>query len=442
MAIDKIGAGLNIGTGTITSAMIADDAITQADLGSMMSTGTTAPASPFVGQFWYKSDTGVTYQYTSDGASSFWLDISSGGIGTSANRSVDYVGVVDPTASHNGGSATLSVGQIYYNIVRNVYFTCTTATSGSNVWLGNYEYSGGIITTYGSYRVHTFLSSGTFQINSTKSVDYLVVAGGASGGTTAAGGGGAGGVRIGTSLAISSGSYQVIVGDGGAGRTGGAALVGISGGVSSLTTGSLISATGGGAGGGGAGGAGGDWSLDGGSGGGGASSTTASKRNGASGVDSGSSGAFGTATYQGHDGGTTNNGGSAYYEASGGGGSGAVGQNATMGTNAGNGGDGINTFWGMSAANTTLLLAAASAGVVSGSYRYIAGGGGGTTDRANPTDSQKGLGGKGGGGAGAAENTSVSGSGVDGTGSGGGGSYGSNLSGAGGSGIVIIRYTI
>ena len=88
--------------------------------------------------------------------SNFWLDISSGGIGTSANRSVDYVGDVDPTASHNGGSATLSVGQIYYNRVRNRHFTCTTATSGSNVWAGIYAYSG--ITGGTDNRLIWFLS--------------------------------------------------------------------------------------------------------------------------------------------------------------------------------------------------------------------------------------------------------------------------------------------
>ena len=40
----------------------------------------TAPSNPGIGQRWYKASTAVTYQYTNDGTSSFWLDVSSGGI--------------------------------------------------------------------------------------------------------------------------------------------------------------------------------------------------------------------------------------------------------------------------------------------------------------------------------------------------------------------------
>ena len=43
-------------------------------------TSATAPPNPSVGQLWYKPETAITYQYTSDGATSFWLDITSGGI--------------------------------------------------------------------------------------------------------------------------------------------------------------------------------------------------------------------------------------------------------------------------------------------------------------------------------------------------------------------------
>ena len=49
----------------------------------------TAPQAAFVGQIWYNSNTGVTYQYTTDGTSKFWLDLTSGGIGESAARSVN-----------------------------------------------------------------------------------------------------------------------------------------------------------------------------------------------------------------------------------------------------------------------------------------------------------------------------------------------------------------
>ena len=62
--------------------------------------------------------------------------------------------------------------------------------------------SGGTITTSGSFRIHTFTSSGTF-VNTipSNSVEYLVIAGGGSGGNaeqfsvSGSGGGGAGGYR-------------------------------------------------------------------------------------------------------------------------------------------------------------------------------------------------------------------------------------------------------
>ena len=65
---------------------------------SPLSVSETAPSNPAVGQRWYRASTAVTYQYTNDGTSSFWLDVSSGGIGTSAERGVDIVGDIDPVS--------------------------------------------------------------------------------------------------------------------------------------------------------------------------------------------------------------------------------------------------------------------------------------------------------------------------------------------------------
>ena len=101
----------------------------------------SAPSGAFLGQMWFNSSTGVLYQYTSDGASSFWLDISSNGIGTSADRSVDFVGDTDPHPGTNGTG--LAVGSVYYNRETNRYFTCSDATSGANVWKGRYACIGG-----------------------------------------------------------------------------------------------------------------------------------------------------------------------------------------------------------------------------------------------------------------------------------------------------------
>ena len=83
--------------------------------------------------------------------------------------------------------------------------------------------TGGTITTDGDYKVHTFLSSGTFTPTvgteaTGNKINYLVVAGGGSGG--GAGGGGAGGYKTATSQTVIDTGYVVTVGGGGAAKSG------------------------------------------------------------------------------------------------------------------------------------------------------------------------------------------------------------------------------
>ena len=87
---------------------------------SMEAASETPPSNPNVGQRWFRLSTGVTYQYTNDGTSSFWLDVSSGGIGTSNYRAVNFVGDTDPHPRSNIAGA--DVGAIYYNREGNRYF--------------------------------------------------------------------------------------------------------------------------------------------------------------------------------------------------------------------------------------------------------------------------------------------------------------------------------
>ena len=191
MALDKITSTMitdeavttaKLGPSAVTGAKIAADAIDISDLGTIMSVGETAPAGPFIGQRWYRASTAITYQYTNDGTSSFWLDVSSGGIGTSASRGIDFVGDTDPHKATNLGV----VGSVYYNREQNRHFVCTTATSGAQVWSGRYDGAGGTVTDYllsrTYYRVHTFLSTATFSVDSAVTADYLVIAGGGGGG--------------------------------------------------------------------------------------------------------------------------------------------------------------------------------------------------------------------------------------------------------------------
>ena len=185
---------------------------------SPLSVSETAPSNPAIGQRWYRASTAVTYQYTNDGTSSFWLDVSSGGIGTSSDRGVDFVGDTDPIATTNGTG--LAFGSVYYNRENNRHFVCTDATNNANVWSGRFTATGGTITTYSGYKVHTFTSSGFFVFDSTSPIDYLVVAGGGGGGkASGGGGGGAGGFRTASGYSLTSGNYTITVGSGGAGST-------------------------------------------------------------------------------------------------------------------------------------------------------------------------------------------------------------------------------
>lgn len=264
--------------------------------------------------------------------------------------------------------------------------------------------TGGTITEDGTYRYHTFTSSGTLNVTVGGTVEYLVVAGGGGGGRhtinsgAGAAGGGGGGVRNSVAddatLSLTAGSYTITVGAGGAGGLG-TGSAGYNGQNSSIST--LIESVGGGG-----GGNPNASSNDGGSGGGGAgsSSTLVPPGKGTPG--------------QGFDGGLGFSSATTTDRASGGGGgAGGWGQNATTGTG-GNGGPG-ESVWG--------------------TY-YSAGGGGVGGINA-------GLGGTGGGGAGQKGGTSPNAD-INATcyGGGGGAVSASNTTfpaGAGKEGIVIIR---
>ena len=309
--------------------------------------------------------------------------------------------------------------------------------------------TGGTITYYGAYVVHTFILSGGatqyFTPGISLNIDYLLVGGGGAGGPHHAGGGGAGGVRTAVSQAVTAQAYTITIGDGSiAGTTAVAGTIGANGEHTEMSAGGFTTVTANG------GGRGGGFStyvpLAGGSGGGGNGTTSSSYSPGADGLDAAVT--FGTATNQGNDGG---NGGQA-HSGGGGGGAAAAGLNAVSGNAAGNGGDGIKTFWGMDAANTTLLLASAGIGAIEAdNYRYVAGGGGGGTWGTGPT----GAGGYGGGGSGTyalltgAAVVAESNMGAGGAGGGVNDTYVSPGGGTdpnpllkGGSGVAIIRYLL
>ena len=226
-------------------------------------------------------------------------------------------------------------------------------------------------------------------------VEYLVVAGGGSGGYSAssqtASGGGAGGLLTGIVPVTAGASYTVTVGAGGTALTG--QNFGNNG-VNSVF--GSITATGGGG-----GGSYGNDGVSGGSGGGGGGGGGYPPKSVGQGV-----------VGQGNKGGVSgdNNG-------AGGGGAGTVGLNVVGGANGSIGGAGI-------------------ASAISGSVVVYAGGGGGGSSNAGAYFAPGGIGGGGNGGSYA---STTAGAGTVNTGGGGGGGPTMN-SGAGGSGIVIIRY--
>jgi hypothetical protein len=254
---------------------------------------------------------------------------------------------------------------------------------------------GDIVVNDGTYWIHTFLSSGVFTPSQSLTCDYLVVAGGGGGGNGAqaaanGGGGGAGGFRTATAQILPATAYTVTIGAGGA--------VLVNGGNSSFN--SMISN------GGGYGGSNFSPGIVAASGGSGGGRTTA-----ASGAGSGNTPS--TSPSQGNNGSNA----AGIAPALGGGGGGGAGAAATTP----NGGAGASNSF-------------------SGSAVTYAGGGGAGTDDGT------GIGGTGGGGNGARGATplvAIAGTANTGGGGGGGASQGVSIPGAaGGSGVVIVRYTM
>ena len=183
---------------------------------SPLSVGETAPSNPTVGQKWYKASTAVTYQYTNDGTSSFWLDITGGNINLNP---VDFVGTVDPHATTNGSG--LAVGSIYYNKNNGKTWVCTTSTTDNNVWKGTYAAEGGTVTTVTDsgvvYRMHTFTAAGIFMMEHDVTCNILVVGGGGGSGYWGGCGGGGGSVYQRLNFSLTKGDHAVVIGAGGLG---------------------------------------------------------------------------------------------------------------------------------------------------------------------------------------------------------------------------------
>lgn len=355
-----------------------------------------------------------------------------------------------------GGSFSSSSAKNYY-FIDTAYDTHNFKLSDSI----SLSATGGQLTQdVGGYRIHRFTTVGThtLTVTGTGNLEYMVIGGGGGGGTDMGGGGGAGGYLAGTIAITTPGAYTVTVGAGGRGSRG---LYGASeatldydnGGNSSLVgpggSGVNIVAIGGGK-----GGSNHRWdnlptvpARTGGSGGGMAGNTNASGAGRIAGT-SGQGFAGGVSAGTGYS-------GSQWYSG-GGGGAGGQGldgnlngntrpsggpgvQNAILGTNyfwAGGGGGGIwsGTDNGVGRAGNG---GSGGGGGGAGGVEHGAGGTGGLNN---------GQAGYGPNGQSGQNNNANGGSAGANTGSGGGGNSHNTTNdiraGAGGSGIVVVRYQI
>ena len=401
----------------------------------------SAPGSPSEGDLWYDTTNEILKVYHA-GESAFvkvvrvipTLDGITGDIvnGAASNLSLTGTGFLSANLivsfTPSGGSATnvtvtpasdtsavVAVPSAIYSqsIGTSIGIKVTNSDNRGSGTLSKTiaaQASGGTEVTTGGYKYHTFTSSGNFVLQATKNIEYIMVAGGGSSGAYA-GGGGAGGMLAGSVSSLSPATYAVVVGAGGV-HTGADSDSAADNGDDTTFNG--LTAIGGGK-----GGTGGNDGFDGGSGGGGSYA--------------GTSGGSGT-TGQGNNGG-----GSSYsnpYPSGGGGGKGAAGSNASSAMQAGSGGDGINTYSAWATATST------------GDSGYYAGGGaGGIAAGSGYTGGgTPGTGGQGGGGNGGAGGSGQQNGQANTGGGGGGGAYNGSSSTYfptnGGSGIVIIRYSV
>jgi hypothetical protein len=330
------------------------------------------------------------------------------------------------------------LGQLWFDQNSNMmkHWNGTKWIDMSNLFVAT---GGNLIQTYSTggdtFKVHTFTSSGVFTVQSgNSSIDALIVAGGGSGGAHACpAGGGAGGLVYKSGISVFGGDYNIIVGAGGprtfsqnspygyqTGYQGanssafGLTAIGGGGGATWDGEGSFGRITGGSTGGYGQGG-----SIN-------SGVPTAQQP-----IQAGDSGLYGYGN-RGGDGVYY----STPYPGGGGGGAGGVGENSPNGSTAGRGGIGFYTEIRGTGEHFASGGCGGGWGRVTHNAPYAGGGAiGDSGDASGQGTSWRGFGGY---------SQGADGSVNTGGGGGGAGRTGNELSvgGAGGSGIVIIRYKV
>ena len=341
---------------------------------------------------------------------------------TTSGLTMGGTGAFIPPVGTTGQRPSGSTGMVRYNSTTG-QLEVYNGSAWVNVNSQPFSGSGGSesLASRSGYKVHTFTSPGTFTVtgdDTSKVIEVLVIGGGGAGGE---GGGGAGALRFSNSFPATPGNYNVTIGGGGSGNQ----SYGNNGNASSFGN---ITAPGGGGGGGSSRGNG----NPGGSGGGCRRDNGGSRGN-AAGSSGGSNNSNSPSSGWGNRGGSGNVGN--WCGGGGGGGAGGVGGQGQGGSpngeRGGPGGSGL--AYSINGSSTT----------------RAGGGGGGCEGSGNPSAPGRATSVNGGGGRGGVSNQ-VPGSfgaqaGTTNTGGGGGGNASTGYSGgnhSGGSGIVIVAYTI
>lgn len=167
---------------------------------------------------------GITTFHSTTG---FIHDVVSTGVITATSFSGDGSNLsgIDATVLKDGDGITRAQGNTSGVNVTGVLTATSLYGDGSNLTGVGETISGGIVNTYTengiNYKSHTFFDGGTFSCQGNVTVDFYLQGGGGSGGqhstTNANGAGGAGGCVIGRGVQFITGSYAVLVGQGGEG---------------------------------------------------------------------------------------------------------------------------------------------------------------------------------------------------------------------------------
>jgi hypothetical protein len=364
-------------------------------------TANTVPQSPGIPVPSFVSSTSVALTFTpgaSGGSAITNYKYSTNGVNYTAFSPVQ---TTSPLTVSN-----LSAGTSYTFYIKAVNANGDSVAAQAASSFATTTITGGTLSSDTNYFYRKFTSNANLVVGGgSLLMDVLAVGGGGSSGNggNVLAGGGAGGLVYETEKTVAAGTYNIVIGAGGASGSGNGAN----------TTFSNITAVGGGRG----------------------ATETSSALNGGSGggatwPDSyrtpGSSTQNSTYTGFGNAGGTP--GASGAYGSGGGGGAGAVGGAGS--SQPGNGG--VGKFY------NEFGLATSSGHLVSGNYYYAGGGAGGGW----VGSSSDAIGGFGGGGKGSANigGSTPATDGTPNTGGGGGGNGASGAGTAGGSGIVIVRY--